>query len=70
MTEDPTTQELRIAQIKREQAERKAAEDTGEITGEDTGQHEARASKAAYLREKLEQRAAAERRAARSKSKR
>ena len=61
MSEDPTTQELRIAQIKREEAERKAAEDTGEISEEDTGQHEARASKAAYLREKLEERAEAER---------
>ena len=64
MSEDPTTGELRIAQVKREEAERKAAEDTGEITEEDTGQHEARASKAAYLREKLEERAEAERRAA------
>jgi hypothetical protein len=65
MSEDPTTQELRIAQIKREQAERQAAEETGEIAEEDTGQHEARASKAAYLRAKLEERAEAERRAAR-----
>jgi hypothetical protein len=67
MTEDPTTQELRIAQTKREEAERRAAEDTGEVAEVDTGQHEARASKAAYLREKLEQRAAAERRATRRK---
>ena len=66
MSEDPTTQELRIAQLRREEAERRAAEDTGEITEEDTGTHEARASKAAYLRQKLEERAEAERRASES----
>ena len=63
MTEDPTTEELRIAQIQREAAERAAAERTPD-DDEGTGQHEARASKAAYLREKLEERAEAERRAA------
>jgi hypothetical protein len=63
MTEDgvdPTTEELRIDQLKqeralREQAERLPADD-------DTGdQIAARADKAQYLREKLEERARAER---------
>ena len=62
MSEDPTTQELRLDQLKRERAELEAAEQ-GE-NPDDTGQHEARAAKASYLREKLEERAEAERRAA------
>jgi hypothetical protein len=62
VSEDPTTQELRIDQLKKEKAERDAA-DRG-VTPDDTGQHEARAAKAGYLREKLEERAEAERRAA------
>jgi hypothetical protein len=62
VSEDPTTQELRIDQLKREEAEREAAERGA--TPDDTGQHEARAAKAGYLREKLEERAEAERRAA------
>jgi hypothetical protein len=60
--EDPTTQELRLDQLKREIAEREAAEQG--VSPDDTGQHEARAAKAGYLREKLEERAEAERRAA------
>jgi hypothetical protein len=60
--EDPTTQELRIEQAGRERAEREAAE--GGSTPDDTEQHERRADKASYLREKLEQRAEAEREAA------
>jgi hypothetical protein len=62
VSEDPTTQELRLDQLKREKAEREAAE-RGD-NPDDTGQHEARAAKASYLREKLEERAEAERRAA------
>jgi hypothetical protein len=62
VSEDPTTQELRLDQIRREQAERKQAEQG--VTADDTGQHERRADKASYLREKLEERADAERRAA------
>ena len=62
MKEDPTTQELRIAQIQREADERKYAGQGA--TEDDTGQHVRRADKAAYLREKLEERAEAERRAA------
>lgn len=61
MDEDPTTQELRISQRRREEAERDVA---GRTDSEDeTEQHERRANKAAYLREKLEQRAKAERKA-------
>ena len=57
---DPTTEELRLDQLKRErvlreQAERLPADDD---TGEQVA---ARADKARYLREKLEERAAAER---------
>jgi hypothetical protein len=62
VTEDPTTQELRIDQLKKEKTERGAAERG--VNPDDTGQHEARAAKAGYLREKLEERAEAERRAA------
>jgi hypothetical protein len=60
--EDPTTQELRLDQLKREKEEREAAEDG--VSPDDTDQHEARAAKAGYLRAKLEERAEAERRAA------
>jgi hypothetical protein len=58
---DPTTEELRVAATKRERALRDAVEHAPE--DEDTGQFEARADKAAYLREKLEERADAERQA-------
>jgi hypothetical protein len=58
---DPTTEELRIEQLQREKAEREHAEKALEA---DTDQHEARAAKAGYLREKLDERAEAERRAA------
>jgi hypothetical protein len=57
--EDPTTQELRLEQLRREQAEREGAEEAQ--SGEATEQHERRAKKAEYLREKLEERADAER---------
>jgi hypothetical protein len=60
--EDPTTQELRIAQVKRENEERELAREG--VTPDDTDQHERRADKAEYLREKLEDRARAEREAA------
>ena len=61
MSEDPTTEELRLDQLRREAAEREHAERA--VDAEGTDQHEARADKAAYLREKLEERAEAERRA-------
>jgi hypothetical protein len=62
VSEDPTTEELRLDQLKRERTEQERAAQ-GE-NPDDTGQHEARAAKAGYLREKLEERAEAERRAA------
>jgi len=62
MEEDPTTQELKLEQLQRREEERRMAEE--DPTEEGTGQHEARAAKADYLREKLEERARAEREAA------
>jgi hypothetical protein len=61
VSEDPTTQELRLDQLRREKAEREHADHA--VDPDDTDQHEARAAKAGYLREKLEERAEAERRA-------
>ncbi|HEX8053526.1 MAG TPA: hypothetical protein VF517_11085 [Thermoleophilaceae bacterium] len=61
--EDPTTQELRVEQLQRERIEREAA--AAGATPDDTEQHERRADRASYLREKLEERAEAERDAAR-----
>jgi hypothetical protein len=58
---DPTTEELRVDQLRRERAMRDQAEQAP--SDEDTGQFEARADKARYLREKLEERADAEREA-------
>lgn len=63
MAEEPSTEELRIAQAERETAERTRAEHG--VTEEDTDQHERRADKAAYLRKKLEERAESEREAGR-----
>ena len=62
MEEDPTTEELRIDQLLRERAEREQAAEAP--TEEGLGQHARRADKAAYLRERLEERAQAEREAA------
>jgi hypothetical protein len=59
MDEDPKTEELRVEQDKRERAERESEEHAP--TEEDTQTHRRRADKAAYLREKLEQRAESER---------
>jgi hypothetical protein len=56
---DPTTEELRLDQLKRERALREQAYRAAH--DEDTGQFDARADKARYLREKLDERAAAER---------
>jgi hypothetical protein len=59
MHEEPETEELKKLQLQREAEEQeraKAAPDEPE-----TAQHERRADKARYLREKLEQRAASER---------
>lgn len=60
--EDPTTQELRVKQLKRELAEKERAEQA-ELEHE-TDTHDRRAMKAEYLRAKLEQRAESERQAA------
>ena len=59
MDEDPTTEELRLRQAERERAERGAEDEA--VTEESTEAHRRRADKAAYLREKLEQRAESER---------
>lgn len=63
MEEDPTTQELRTRQIRREGVERERA--ARAPTDEAAEAHARRAEKNAYLRERLEQRAEAERQAAR-----
>jgi hypothetical protein len=59
---DPKTEELQVDQLRREGEERLSAEDAGEPAEE--SQHERRADKAAYLRDKLAERAAAEEREA------
>ena len=59
--EDPTTQELRLEQLQRESTERERADTS--IEEDEAEQHERRAEKASYLREKLEERAKAERKA-------
>ncbi|MBA2763133.1 MAG: hypothetical protein H0U42_00390 [Thermoleophilaceae bacterium] len=56
--EHPRTEELRIEQARREAAESADAEHT---EGPEAKAHERRAERAAYLREKLEQRGEAER---------
>lgn len=57
---DPTTEELRLDQLNRERVLRDEAERIP--ADDDTGEQlTARADKARYLREKLEERAAAER---------
>ena len=61
MPEDPTTQELRLDQLRREQAERDAEASTDDENAADA--HRRRGDKAAYLREQLEKRAQAEREA-------
>ena len=61
MDEDPTTEELRLSQLRRERTERREAVDSG--SEPEAEQHERRADKADYLRRKLEERAEAERRA-------
>ena len=63
MSEDPTTEELRIRQAEREAEERRQAED--EPTMDGTEKHARRADKTDYLRRKLEERARSERQAGR-----
>ena len=57
--EDPTTQELRVEQLRREMDEKRRAEESEQEA--DTATHDRRAMKAEYLRAKLEQRAESER---------
>ena len=57
--EDPKTEELRQEQLRREADERRRA--GASLEEDEAEQHERRADKAAYLREKLEERADAER---------
>jgi hypothetical protein len=55
----PTTEELRIEQERRQQ---EAVEQGVEaVTGDEAKQHERRAEKSAYLKEKLDERAESER---------
>lgn len=56
--EEPTTGELKLEQLKRELAERDAAEKADDPT--ETGTWERRADKSEYLRKKLEEREKAE----------
>lgn len=58
--EQHKTEELKIVQAEREAAEREAARSSPDE--DEVAQHERRADKARYLREKLEQRAESERR--------
>ena len=62
MAEDPTTEELRVRQMKREEDARVQADESPQEA--DTQQFDRRADKAAYLKRKLEERAEAERDAA------
>ena len=55
---DPKTEEMRIEQIDRERAEREQAGEATEEADEHT--HERRAERAAYLKEKLDERAKSE----------
>lgn len=57
----PSTEELRIRAADREEGERRRAEEAGDEGAAE--QHERRADKTAYLREKLEERERAEREA-------
>lgn len=58
MPEEPETRELRIVQSVRERSEQDAAE--AALDPEEARQHAARADRAAYLRDKLADRARSE----------
>jgi hypothetical protein len=60
VAEDPITEELKLTQLEREQAERRRARSV--YDEDEAAQHERRADKAGYLAEKLEERAKSERR--------
>jgi hypothetical protein len=57
--EDQQTEELRISQAEREEAERELARSAP--VADEAAQHQRRAEKASYLRQKLEERAESER---------
>ncbi len=57
--ETPPTEELRLAQAERERIERERAEQSEDHT--ETREHERRADKAAYLRDRLAEREESER---------
>jgi hypothetical protein len=59
--EEPTTQELRLEQTRREAAEREEAKESP--SEDEAEQHARRADKADYLKRKLEERAESEREA-------
>ena len=58
--DDPTTEELRVDQLRKEQSERE--EQRGAATDDEADQHARRAEKADYLKKKLEEREEAEQR--------
>ena len=58
--DEPTTGELRAVQVARESKARNAAERAD--SDEETAQHDRRADKSEYLKQKLEEREEAERR--------
>ena len=60
VADDPETEELRLTQLEREEAERRRARSVPDE--DEAAQHERRADKARYLAEKLEERAESERR--------
>jgi hypothetical protein len=55
---DPKTEEMRVEQIKRERSEREQETDSSEPAEEKS--HRRRAERAAYLKEKLDERAKSE----------
>ncbi len=59
MADEPITEELKLTQIEREQAERRRARTVPD--DDEAAQHQRRADKARYLAEKLEARAESER---------
>lgn len=61
MSEEPETERLKETQQEREEAESEQA--ASAVTDDEAAQHQRRAEKAAYLREKLEERAESERNA-------
>jgi hypothetical protein len=59
MTDEHKTEELKVIQSDREAAEREQAESA--LDEDEAAQHERRADKARYLKERLEERAESER---------